>query len=277
MLRSGNDLLNYMVFGIDGYLGPVRDIYFDDSEWVLRYLVIEMSEPATSSHYLISPLSIKNIRWEKKEIYVNIYYDKIVNSPEIDINLPISKQNEIALRRYYEWPIYWGQSEFFDTPPLPGFNKPSIPFDESSERFPDDEEYGHMREEPSDEELMESEFGRSEEDVVYSNNLRSYAEITGYRIETVDADNSFIADLIYNDSDWVINYLILDVGNTYSKEFILLTIKWISEIDWSKSRIKVTLNQECLDKAPRLSADQKITKEYEREINLYYDTFNHNI
>lgn len=277
MLRSVNDLLNCMVFGIDSYLGPVRDVYFDDSEWVLRYLVIEMSEPAISSHHLISPLSIKDIRYERKEIYVNIYYDKIINSPEIDINLPISRQNEIALRRYYEWPIYWGQSEFFDTPPLPGFQKPSIPFDESTEMFSEDEDFEQLREEPNGEEFMESEFARSEEEVTYSNNLRSHSEITGYRIKTVDTDNSFVIDLIYNDSDWVVNYLTLDVGNTYSKEFILLTIKWISDIDWSKSRIKITLDQECLDKAPRLSEDQRVTKEYERKINIYYDSFNHNI
>lgn len=277
MLQSTNDLLNFLVFGIDSYLGPVRDIYFDDSEWIFRYLVIEVSEPEITSHHLISPLSIKEIRWEQKEIHVHLYLDKLRNSPEIDVNLPISRQNEIALRRYYEWPLYWGQAEFFDPPPLPGAHTPTIHFDNDQtnetppDLFAEDEDYEHMKLEPEDDELIESEFGHSEEDITYSNELRSFLEICGYRIQASDADSSFVTDLIFN-SDWTVKYLLLNLGNTFTGELILLTLNWVKEIDWSKSRVIIDLDQQQLNNAPRLVSEQKLTTEYEQKINFYYDS-----
>lgn len=278
MLQNANDLLNFLVFGNDGYLGPVRDLYFEDSEWIFRYIVIEMAEPEISSRHLISPLSIKEIRWDRKEIYVNLNSDKVRNSPEIDINLPISLQNEMAIRRYYEWPSYWGQSEFFDPPPLRGLEKPTIPFDDdrSAEETPDlfgeDEDYEHLRLEPQDDEFTETEFGHSEEDVDYSNNLRSFLDISGYRLQTSDSDSSFVIDLFFTTSDWIVKYLVINLGNDHSGELVLLTLHWVTEINWSKSHIFLSLTQEQLQNAPRFSLDQIISLDFERKINNYYDS-----
>jgi hypothetical protein len=278
MLQSASDLLNFLVFGNDGYLGPVRDLYFEDSEWIFRYIVIEMAETEISSRHLISPLSIKEIRWDRKEIYVNLDFDKISSSPEIDINLPISRQNEVALRRYYEWPIYWGQSEFFDPPPLRGFEKPIIPFDndrlaeEPPGLFGEDEDYDHLRQEPQDDEFVETEFGHSEEDVDYSSDLRNFLDISGYRLQTSDADSSFVTDLIFTTSDWIVKYLVVNLGNGHSGELILLTLHWVTEINWSKSRVYLSLTQAQLQNAPRLSSNQQINIDFERKTNKYYDS-----
>jgi hypothetical protein len=276
MQQSANNLLDFIIIGSDGYLGPLRDIYFDDGEWTFRYLVIEIAEPDTTSRYLISPLSIKQISFERKEIYIRLDQEKIINSPEIDVNLPISRQNEIALRRYYEWPVYWGETEFLDTPPHSGLEKPLIPFD--TERFADeppeflsDENDELTGIEPIDDELLETDFAHSEEDVTYNSELRSYIELLGYRIQCTDSDSSFIADLIYDDIDWIIKYIVLNLGNSLTNELILMTLHWVNGINWSKSRMLVTLDQQQLNSAPRYTKNQKITKEYEKNIFDYYD------
>ncbi len=41
MLLSMDDFENYRVQAIDGPIGHVRDLYFDDDAWVVRYLVVE--------------------------------------------------------------------------------------------------------------------------------------------------------------------------------------------------------------------------------------------
>jgi hypothetical protein len=38
MLRSTNDLQGFVVAATDGPIGHVRDFYFDDEQWVVRYL-----------------------------------------------------------------------------------------------------------------------------------------------------------------------------------------------------------------------------------------------
>ena len=41
MLRSIKDLENYAIRATDGIIGHVKDFYFDDEAWVVRYLVVE--------------------------------------------------------------------------------------------------------------------------------------------------------------------------------------------------------------------------------------------
>ena len=45
MLRSTKDLENYVISATDGEIGHVKDFYFDDDAWVVRYLVVEAGSP----------------------------------------------------------------------------------------------------------------------------------------------------------------------------------------------------------------------------------------
>jgi hypothetical protein len=40
MLRSMNDLKDYTIQAVDGNIGHVKDFYFDDKTWVVRYLIV---------------------------------------------------------------------------------------------------------------------------------------------------------------------------------------------------------------------------------------------
>ena len=41
MLRTMKDLQGYVIQATDGDIGHVKDVYFDDQQWVARYLVVE--------------------------------------------------------------------------------------------------------------------------------------------------------------------------------------------------------------------------------------------
>jgi hypothetical protein len=41
MLRNMKDLEDYTIGATDGVIGRVKDFYFDDDVWVIRYLVVE--------------------------------------------------------------------------------------------------------------------------------------------------------------------------------------------------------------------------------------------
>ena len=40
MLRNVKDLRGYAICGTDGLIGTVDDVYFDDEDWGIRYLVV---------------------------------------------------------------------------------------------------------------------------------------------------------------------------------------------------------------------------------------------
>ena len=58
MLRNLKDLQGYALRATDGDVGTVKDFYFDDDRWVVRYLVVETGSWLASRRVLISPFSI---------------------------------------------------------------------------------------------------------------------------------------------------------------------------------------------------------------------------
>lgn len=282
MIWKSNQLLDCLYYAIDGYIGPCRDLYFDDQQWVLRYFVLETSNTGTARD-LISPFSIGKINSREKEIHIALTSRKIKNSPEFNINLPISRQHEIALRRYYEWPEYWGQDAEIETNLVKGIDEPILLSDVSrpiegqidspdSDLILSDTTEEVLPEEPVEDEFLEAEFGRPEEEIQYSTVLRSVLEIEGYRVQTFNGDHSSIAELLIEDTDWDIKYLVVNLQNSHIAEYVLLTLHFVKEIDWGSSRIFVTLSQEQLENAPRYSPSQEIDTEYERKVFRYYDS-----
>lgn len=284
MLQKGSNFLEFVLFGSDEYIGAIRDLYFDDWQWTVRYVVVELTEPDPSPNVLISPLPFKKVDSTRKEITVDLQIDKIRKSPEIDTDLPISRQYEIALRRYYEWPEYWEQNSFLDNQDVTKTgDEGALPMDEVGMPVPDrvddpdegfitDTSMEFIPDEPEDDELIEEEFGRSEEDVTYSPELRSFKEIRNYYIQTTNAGHSTIEDFIIDDSDWSIKYLIINLRNSYNNEFVLISPELLQQIDYGATRVFSSISQEQLEGAPRFKPDMTLSPDFEKKVYNYYDS-----
>jgi len=87
MLRSLNDLEGYDIRATDGLVGHVKDFFFDDETWVVRYLVVEAGSWLSSRMVLISPIAIGQPNWTDKVLPVSITREQVKNSPDIDAGL----------------------------------------------------------------------------------------------------------------------------------------------------------------------------------------------
>src|ERR1700687_3992661 len=109
MLRSMNDLEGYAMRATDGPVGHVKDFYFDDQAWVVRYIVVETGSWLLSRKVLISPIAIGQPDRTEKVLPVSITREQVKNSPDIDTDKPISRQHEMQYFGYYGYyPYYWG-------------------------------------------------------------------------------------------------------------------------------------------------------------------------
>jgi hypothetical protein len=104
MLRSMSDLEDYAIQATDGPIGRIRDFYFDDAAWVIRYLVVESGGWLSSRKVLISPIAIGRPNWTDKILPVSITKQQVRNSPDIDADKPVSRQHEIEYFEYYNYP-----------------------------------------------------------------------------------------------------------------------------------------------------------------------------
>ena len=94
--------------GLDGEIGKVKEFYFDDLHWTIRYLVANTGNWLTGRQVLISPYALIAIFGEKQCIDINLTKKQIENSPPLNSDKPVSRQFEENYYGYYGWPMYWG-------------------------------------------------------------------------------------------------------------------------------------------------------------------------
>ncbi len=107
MLYSIRKLVGYSIGAIDGQIGNVKEFYFDDDSWTIRYLVVETGSLLFSRKILISPQAILPSDLEDNVFPVNLTIQQIENSSDIDTEKPVSRQQEIKLHKHYNWINYW--------------------------------------------------------------------------------------------------------------------------------------------------------------------------
>src|SRR5690242_14304232 len=103
--HSGKDLRNSHILAIDGEIGHVSDIYFDDRSWRVRYFVVDTRNWLPGRKVLIHPAVVDRERSEPGKLAVNLTKDQIRHAPGIDEDRPVSEQHQVDLAAYYAWPL----------------------------------------------------------------------------------------------------------------------------------------------------------------------------
>ncbi len=66
MLRNSRNLEGCSIGATDGTIGEVKDLYFDDESWVIRYLVVATGSWLADRKVLISPFALTQPQWAQK-------------------------------------------------------------------------------------------------------------------------------------------------------------------------------------------------------------------
>jgi hypothetical protein len=68
MLQNIKELYGRKLAALDGDIGHVKDFYFDDENWVIRYLVADTGSWLTGRLVLFTPPCFWKIRSVRKDI-----------------------------------------------------------------------------------------------------------------------------------------------------------------------------------------------------------------
>src|ERR1700691_472875 len=120
MLSSMSDLEGYAIRATDGTIGHVKDLYFDDEAWVVRYLIVDTGSWLSSRKVLISPMAIGQSSWADKTLSASLTREQVKSSPDIDTDKPVSRQHEMEYLGYYGYPYYWGGDGLWGQGAYPG-------------------------------------------------------------------------------------------------------------------------------------------------------------
>src|ERR1035441_6768283 len=107
MLIHSKKLYDDRLAALDGEIGRVKDLYFDDKNWVVRYVVADTGLWLFGRLVLLSPHAFGRLDERTDVLRVNLTRAQIEKSPDIDSRMPVSRQYEADYYRYYGWPMYW--------------------------------------------------------------------------------------------------------------------------------------------------------------------------
>ena len=241
MLKLISHIKDLTLHATDGEIGHIQEFYFDDESWTIRYFVVNTGSWLTGRLVLISPTQVTSINWDAKQIVLNLTKTQIENSPNIDTHRPISRQLEADFYDYYGTSYYWGGASLSGVGPFPS----DLAGIAASVRAA-----GVTKSEDS--------------------HLRSTAAVSGYGIAATDGSIGHADDFIVDDAKWQIRYVVVDTRNWLPGKKVLLSVDWISDVDWLESHITVKLPKETIHDAPEYIESRELTRDYEEKLHQHY-------
>lgn len=221
------DLQGDTIVARDGALGSLKDAYFDDARWTVRYLVVDTGQWLPGRKVLISPVSVDREGTRDKAIRVNLSREQVERAPGTDEDPPASRQFEAGLARYYGNPFYWSGPYLWGAAHMPLSAPPAAGMQED------------------DVEAQQRAMRRAGE-----SHLRSSAEVVGYRIRAVDGEIGHVEDFVVDDESWAIADMVVDTRNWLPGRKVLVPPSAIESVDWGAREVSVGLGREELRRAP---------------------------
>ncbi|WP_086380961.1 PRC-barrel domain-containing protein [Caballeronia sordidicola] len=252
MLRSIQTLKGSAVAALDGLLGSVDEVYFDDQAWGVRYLVIDTGNWLNGRQVLISPYSVKHTDPGAGAVSVDLTRDQVRDSPSINTQQPVSRQHEVKYLRYYGYPMYWGGRDSWGIGGFPVLGPMQVAPGIESEAF---------------EPIELAVDGAPPVDV----HLRSTDAVTGYHIEARDGSIGHVSGFIFDDVAWVIRYLTVDTRNWWpGGKTVLLATQWVGSVDWLGSTISTGLTRGSIRSCPDYDDSVPLSRTYEAALHTFH-------
>lgn len=236
MIRSLNDLLDYAINATDGVIGSVTDVYLDDAGWTVRYLVVDTGTWLPGRKVLLPADVLEAPATDSRQFPVRLTRKQVEDSPGIDTERPVSRQEEETLVGYFGVQPYWLSATLVGPAAIPPTAVPPA-----------------------------ADAGRGGDP-----HLRSGREITRYAIAATDGDIGTVSDLLIDDTDWRVRYLLVDTGNWLPGRKVVFAPGWVESIDWASGAVRVGLTRERVRNSPVPENVPEVNRAYEDQLHSHY-------
>jgi len=250
MLYRVEHLRGYTIRATDGEIGTVDDLLFDDRSWMVRYIVADTGGWLSSRRVLLSPSVLERPDRVALAVPVRLTREKIRESPRIDADAPVTREQEELLSRHYGWAAWWSEPAtsvgLLGTGPL--YEAP-------------------LTAAPINPPLSEPE---TEAAAAAEARLRSAHEITDFKIATTDGEIGHVEDLLIDEDGWIVRYIVVDTRNWLPGRKVLIAPSWVTGVDWLDEKVAVKVTRDKVKGSPEYAPDKEIDRRYEHDLHTWY-------
>src|SRR5512138_2129422 len=247
MLRAFSDLKSLSLGAIDGDIGTVKDAYFDDRHWTLRYLVATTGSWLSGRTVLLVPQAIRGVGWERKRVDVDLTCEQVRDAPGIEFDKPVSRQQEASYFDYFGYPYYWSGPTWGGLGATGGAEIAAAQLAQRAEaasRKERDEDKGDPH-------------------------LRSAEEVHGYTIKAQDGELGSVKDFLFEDTNWSLRYFVLDTRKWLPGRKVLISTDWIENVSWESRAVEVAMLREEVRASPEYDPND-LRPEQEESLHRHY-------
>jgi hypothetical protein len=259
MLRSLQAFESCTIGATDGDIGRVKNLYFDDHAWTIRYLVVDAGSWLSGRKVLVSPTAIHKPDWPSHRLPAELTQEQVRNSPDIDTDKPVSRQQGLQYLGYYGYPPYWSGAGLWVGGMVPVQTGPG---------------QVNRAELPLGAAARERAIAGAEADRERHRNddprLRSCAAVVDYRIHATDGEVGHVGGFLIDDETWTIRYLVVNTSNWWVGHKVLVAPQWISGVHWSDRTVSVDLSREQVKAAPPYDAAATLHRPDEAGLHTHY-------
>jgi len=222
MLRRSGELQWSQVISLDGEIGKVRDVCFDEASWMVRYLIVDTGGWLSGRKVPIDPRSVELIDRNLHTVWVSLSRAQIESSPRIDIGELGAREHEMQLNRHYGYGSCWTHS-------MPWGNGQVSPARRSAA------------------EALEID--------APSACLRGARQMLDFTLITVDGHVGLIKDFFFDDETWALRYLIVQTGSWLLGRRVLVSADRVRRVDWSAESVEVNQTRKQIEYGWEFDAD----------------------
>lgn len=184
----------------DGEMGKVQDLYMDDLNWQIRYVLVDTWKSLPGRRVLLSTDSISKLDLVKEQLIVTLDKATIRNSPQISERTNLSFETEGALSDYYGWTKYWIGNLLED--------------EQSALTDTDDRiEKGMKRE---------------------AHGLRSHKQVQDCRVHAANGRLGKIVDAVFDTETWALHSFVIQLKYQPDSGFLLVSPKEFISSEWAE-------------------------------------------
>jgi len=213
MLQNTKELYGNKLAASDGDIGQVKDFYFDDKSWVIRYLVADTGSWLASRLVLLSPHAFGKLDQYERTLHLKLSKAQIENCPPIDSHQPVSRQYEIEYYRYYGWPAYWDGGAMWGLGGYPIILPPS------RIETANQPQHHHRKDK----------------------HLQSTHAVNGYQIHAADGMIGTVDGFMVDNKSWAIREVVVAAGHWFTGKELRIAAGRIDRISYEDSTVYVNL------------------------------------
>jgi len=230
MLWNASVIKGYTIAAKDGHIGTIIDFLFEDANWRIRWLVVDTGNWLPGRKVLLPPLFLGHID-PRREVSVELTRQQVKDSPDIDTDLPASRQSEATTYEHYGWTPYWGAAVMS---PGYGYLGDAMAERHYLEPAPPEEENAYIPPDGGDP------------------HLRSIQAVTGYHLHATDGEIGHVEDVLVENADWSIRYFVVDTRNWWPGKHVLISPRSVQEIDWKEKLVSINTDRRKVTDSPAM-------------------------